>query len=171
MLVISSKEVHDFSSVQINLPTISKKVIIFGREQIPDSKVKVVDGTGREEETHVTVKFGLHTNDPEEVKEVVSGFGSFDIQLGKISKFSSDDYDVIKIDIKSEQIKQLNKLISYNLECTDTHPKYIPHITISYVEKDSCDNLLDNDYFEGTTVSVKEVVFSPKNGKDRKIAL
>jgi len=175
MLKISSVN-YDFSSVQLDFPKkIADKVINWGKKNIDENDIyndPDDDSLGREDNIHVTVKFGLHTSNPEEVKKVIEGFGEIPLKLGKVSKFdTNDDFDVIKIDIESDKLHQLNKLISKELECTDTHPKYIPHATVAYVTKGSCKDLVGNKFFVNEEHSFENIVFSPKNGKKEKINL
>ena len=119
MLNIKSSDLRrEFSNTQFSAPAkIAEEVQNWGKEKIPDDKVYNDPNDpsfGRETDTHVTVKFGLHTNNPDEVAEVVKGFGEFEVNLGKVSKFSSEKYDVLKIDVNSEKLHALNKLISDN---------------------------------------------------------
>lgn len=64
------------------------------------------DGSkGRETEMHITVKYGLHTKNPDDVADCVKSSKPIEVTLGKISKFDSDKYyDVLKIDIRSNQL-------------------------------------------------------------------
>lgn len=167
---------NKFSSTQIAVPgSIASKIQSWGKENIPESKVYIDpddSSFGREDDVHITVKFGLHTNNPKDVEKVVSEFGKIAIdRLGKVSRFTSDEYDVIKIDVHSKDLHRLNSLISQSLECTDTHPTYNPHITIAYVEKDSCNNLIDNEEFAGLQWSLSELDFSSQDGKKTTIRL
>jgi 2'-5' RNA ligase len=174
MLVITSGKVstssqvkREFSNTQISVPsTISSKVQTWSKKHIAESIVYTDPNDpsfGRETDSHVTVKFGLHTNNARDVEEVVSGFSVFTVKLGEVSKFSSEEYDVIKIDVHSEKLHELNALISKKLECTDTHPTYKPHLTIAYVKKGSCDDLLGDKVFKGSSWEVSEIEFSSKN--------
>ncbi len=125
-----AKERKEFSSTQFNLTGDLAFEIRHLAEQIhwDDLAEK-----GRETEPHITVKFGLHTNDPEVVRRAVQDCAPIAIQLGAASHFQSDAYDVVKIDVQSESLHALNRHICENLETTDTYPDYKPHITIAYV--------------------------------------
>jgi len=58
---------YDFSSVQCDLPDdISMNIKEWGRETIPDEDIHPEEG--REENTHVTVKYGIHITDPTELR-------------------------------------------------------------------------------------------------------
>lgn len=176
MLIVRSSQLkNSFSNTHVSVPEhISRKVQKWSEVHIPDTKVYSDPDDpsfGRERDSHVTVKFGLHTNNPDDVTKIVSDFGDLMITLGKISKFSSDQYDVIKIDVQSEDLCKLNSLISDKLKCTDTHPTYQPHLTISYVQKNSCDDLLGCSDFSGLQWTTSEIEFSSQDNNLTKIAL
>lgn len=93
----------------------------------------------REEHPHVTVRFGF---DPgvrmDQIEYTMRGKGPFELTLGGISCFygadSGKDYDVVKVDVTSPQLRALNSILG-GLPCTDTHKDYKPHATIAYVKK------------------------------------
>jgi len=98
---------------------------------------------GKEKEHHVTCLYGIHSENPEEVKKVVEHWvrhhsRTIYAKLGEVSIFAGGedkDYDVIKIDVESEDLHSLNKILKESLEHTDTHPTYHPHLTLAYVKK------------------------------------
>lgn len=163
----------DYSSVQINVPEgIAKSIRAFGKKYIKDNQLYIEDGHfGREEDTHITVKYGLITTNKKEVEEVINGFGAFDVVLGKVTQFSDvDDYDVLKIDVKSDKLKELHKKLS-KLKNEDTHPMYKPHCTLAYVLKGEGLDIVGNDEFEGISFNVNNVIFSTKTEKQIQIKL
>jgi 2'-5' RNA ligase len=110
------------------------------------------------------VKFGLHTNSAKEIEEILDGFGKFSVRLGSISRFtSSDDFDVLKIEVESEKLRELHRLLS-GLPNDDKFKEYKPHATISYINKGSNYNLSGNDAFSGEQFEVDAVIFSPVVG-------
>ena len=161
---------RSFASTQFDLPPeLADKVRAFGRT-IPDEELAA---DGRETTIHVTCKYGLHSDSPDEVRELVTGFGSFPIRLGRVSLFPADGtedqrggdrFDVVKIEVISPELVRLNKLISRNIECTDTHPRYNPHVTIAYVKPGEGRKYVGADDFDGDVFTASELVFS---GKDR----
>ncbi len=115
---------------------------------------------GREVEPHITVKYGTHTDDPEEIKEALKDIGFIRAKLGRISLFdTNEDYDVVKIDVVSSDLEKANKLISDKCKNTDSYPKYIPHATIAYVEKGTCEHLIGNKDLDGVEVVFEELAF------------
>ena len=157
---------YKYSCVMLEISNeIAKEVIEWGKKNIKEEDVYTDPedpSLGREDHIHITVKYGLHSSDPACVSDLIKDFGSFDVKFDKVSKFESENYDVIKIAIKSDKLRKLNKLISDNTQVTDKYPQYNPHATIAYVKKGSCDHLLGNDAFADLSADCKEVTFFSK---------
>jgi len=128
---------------------------------------------------HVTVKYGLHTSDPKEIIKLVNGCGAIELDFGNVTKFDinpnkfdvNPNFDVLKIDIKSDKLRKLNKLISDNMEHTDSFDNYVPHATLAYVKKGACEDLVNNDFFTSLTDTVDEIYFTGKDGVEHFIDL
>lgn len=124
------KATHRFASTQILLPGDLSAVLLDFAAQIPDDDL---GEDGRESEPHVTVRWGLHGDDAEAVREKLSGLGPVRYRLGKVTVFKGDDYDVVKVDVESPDLHALNSVLG-ELPHTDTFPDYHPHATIAYVK-------------------------------------
>lgn len=163
-LQLKAAATHEFSSTQIDVPTAEKKILLeFGKSFISDEDLAE---DGREDKPHITVKYGLHTNDAEDLKTLLAPLAPFEVTLKKTSIFAGKgeiDYDVVKIDVESAELRAINKLIADNLEVTDTHPKYVPHLTIAYVQKGKGANYIDDSTFAGQKIYFDKITFSDKN--------
>jgi 2'-5' RNA ligase len=108
---------------------------------IPDSDLYEPEDPqyGREKHPHVTVLFGLVTEDPNDVAKVLQGLGPASISFdSRISMFSNPgDYDVLKVDASSEDLEKIHDLLKEKLENKDEWPTYKAHLTIAYVKKDT----------------------------------
>lgn len=167
---------HDFSSTQVDIPAAEKKIILaFGKDFISDEDLAdEIDWEPREDKPHITVKFGLHTDNADDLKELLADVEPFEVTLRKTSIFAGKgetNYDVVKIDVESDALHALNKLISDNLETTDTHPKYIPHLTLAYVKKGKGAQYVGDKTFDGQTISFDKITFSDKNRNKTAIKL
>lgn len=152
------------SSTQFNLTPQAAKDFQGFAQDIPDSDLFDGDGFGRETEPHVTLLFGLTENDPKAVQQVLAGEGEAKATLGKVSLFKNPDYDVIKVDVESEKLQQLNKKLRDNLPYKSDFPDYQPHITLAYVKKGEGQKYEGDTRFEGQEVDLTNLVFS---GPDR----
>lgn len=162
-------EPRKFSSTQFNLPTEAAQLIRDVAAKIPDD---VLAKDGREDEPHITIKYGIHDDTPEAVKEAVANFPPVRVRLGKASIFQANEaqaqrggeqYDVVKIDVESEDLHKLNALIANAIPHTDTHPEYQPHITIAYVQPGYGEGIAAVlDSFDGLELTFDQLVFSDK---------
>jgi hypothetical protein len=173
-----SQSEHEFSCLMLNLtPAVSAIVSYWSRRFIPKEKLSVEEGEdlldGYEDTPHTTVKYGIHTSSPEEVRDCLEGHGPVLLKLGKVSKFEQKDkgIDVIHIEVESDLLREMNKDISSNLECTDEFNEYNPHITLAYVKSGSCDDLIGNDFFTMLSDTVDEALFAAKDGEEYFISL
>ena len=171
-LELKAAATHEFSSTQLDLSSDEKKKLIdFGQEFIDDADL-VEDG--REDNPHITVKYGLHADNADDLKELLADVKPFEVVLGKTSIFPGKgeiDYDVVKIDVESPELRAVNKLIADNLENSDTHPKYMPHLTIAYVAKGKGKKYIENNSFDGQKIYFDKITFSDKNRKKTVIKL
>lgn len=132
------EKIHEYSCLLFNLPGDLAFEVRQLAEQIPHEDLAE---DGRELNPHITIKFGLHTDDTEEVRQAIQDLKPVPIQIGKASIFQGTDkdtgkptHDVVKLDVESSALHDLNNNVSKRLECTDTHPEYKPHITLAYVK-------------------------------------
>jgi 2'-5' RNA ligase len=161
---------HEFSSTQANLPESIAKQFRAASARIPDEKLA---SDGRENEPHVTVKYGLHGEDAEPVRQLLADEPPITVKFGKASLFENEDADVLKVDIESEDLHRINKKIADALPNTDTHPEYKPHATIAYLKPGEGKAFAEKPVagVTGREVTIDRIVFSGKNGEKVEIAL
>jgi len=127
---------------------------------------------GLETEPHITILYGIHKDvKDEDVLDLFSDINTkeFDLKLSGIDCFKNKDYDVLKINIKSDKLNELNT-IAKSLPHTDTYPDYKPHLTIAYLKKGYGDTFSNKD-FETTLVNLDKIVYSKTNGEKISIPL
>lgn len=118
---------------------------------------------GYEQEPHVTVLYGFHPDvQPTEIEAVVKEFGEVTIELGAITRFESEEHDVLKIDIEGGSIFELNaKLVeAFAGRVTNKFPEYHPHMTLAYVKKGMYPELNDSPEFFGKAFTFNMAVYS-----------
>jgi 2'-5' RNA ligase len=144
------------------------EVVKWSQENI--DQVNLVD-SGYERESHITVLYGFEPSiAPEAVCDFVAGTGELMLKLEKISKFSQETCDVIKIDVKSESMTKLHRLLKQKFNVKTSYPDYHPHLTLAYVKPGSCDHLLGNCRFEGQIYFFDLAVYSTPGSAQRFIA-
>lgn len=128
-------------------------------------------------EPHVTVKYGLHTNNHEDVIPQLQGEKPIAAELGKTSVFKGSEkkipgtdkpvpYDVVTVEVKSPDLERLNKKLTDGSKNTTTFP-YSPHVTLAYVKSGEGEKYAGKTDFEGQKYTFDGVTFSPadKSGK------
>jgi 2'-5' RNA ligase len=164
---------YDYASTQVNLPgDIAKRIMDWGKENIPDEEVSNADDTqGREDSPHITILYGIVDDSPRQVIDLFQGEPQVTATLGKVSLFENDDYDVVKISVESEDLAAFQKLLWDEVEHESDYPEYKPHVTIAYVKPGSGSLYSGVTEFEGTEVTFDTVVFSPSDGEKTNIRL
>jgi 2'-5' RNA ligase/GNAT superfamily N-acetyltransferase len=160
-----------YSSTQVDLPfDMATRLKEISVEQIPDSDLDKTEG--REENPHITVKYGIHDEFPEAVEEALIGYGPAAATIGKIGIFEAAEYDVVYLGVESADLTLLNKVISENVNVTDTQKSYIPHITLGYVKKGRATKYAGRDTdLTGQTVVFDKIMFHSRNGEEYVIPL
>lgn len=151
---------------------IREKILSLGESIIPDNCLYAPQEKGREDEPHVTVLYGIETEDPSQVKGITSSEKPFQIELGNISKFSADEYDVLKIEVlATKNLRQLHERIKKEVKNQQTYPNYVPHVTLAYAKKGSCDKHLGDHKLKGEKIAIEELTFSTPDGTQENFKL
>lgn len=160
---------HSYSWVYVDLPKeISSKIIELGKEiDSNDLFVKEADG-GLETDPHVTVKYGLLTEDISDVRDCLEKAKGGKVYLGKSSVFECDEYDVVKVSVESEALDILHTKLNC-LPHEDKHIEYKPHATIAYV-KAGKGKKYDGKFVVGKEFKIVECYFG-NNKKDYTVKL
>ena len=127
---------------------------------------------GIETEPHITILYGIHKEvDDEQVMAMFSDIkeSDFDLEVNGLDCFYNKDYDVLKMDIKSEKLNELNNLAK-KLPNTSTYPDYRPHITVAYLTKGNGKNYVDLN-FRTKINTIDKIVYSKTNGTKIEIPL
>ena len=84
---------------------------------------------------HITVAFGININtDINLIKEIVRNRPSY-FQITELSLFENDNFDIIKFDVMSSDLRILNHIIKSKMEVKSIYNEYHPHLTVAYVPK------------------------------------
>lgn len=172
-LIAQTKKVKqgDYSCLMALVPhDLAQEIVEFGVRTVPDDKLYLdEDGKlGRELESHITIKYGLLTNDAKDVRRSFNNEKPFKAKLGKVKHFQPPElpFDVLTVEIISEDLEKANKKICDNFECAKglVSDEYHPHITIAYMKRDTAKEYIGSDIFDGKEVELDTVIFSPHKG-------
>src|SRR3990167_6120006 len=170
------RDTHSFSTTQVNLPAAHAARIVQMAQAIPDEDI-AEDGRAGDSEgsaPHVTVKYGIHSTDVEDVRTVLADEPPIVVTLGATSFFPNSESgsgDVLKIDVDSPDLHRLNAKIADALKTTETHPTYIPHVSLAYLKPGKGKQYEGDDSLKGQTMTLDTLTFSTKDGKIFEIPL
>lgn len=172
----TDKFIYEYSCAMLNLSDdIATKVIEWARENVPEDALYINEDSGidgYEDSPHVTVKYGLHDVEPDRLKKLIDGHGPIKIKFGLVEKFDQNpNFDVLKITVDGKDLHKLNKHISNNMPHTDTFKEYKPHVTLAYVKKNACNELISNMFFDKLEDEVYEIYFTSKTGHEHFLEL
>lgn len=167
---------YEYSSVHVlAAPKLSSEIIAWSTKQIPDEDIFVSQedpNFGREDDIHVTILYGIHSEKSAKTKKLLLGERPVRIKLGKTGTFTNPpDFDVVWIDIISPDLHRLNRKLEDHLDFTNKYSEYKPHMTLAYVKKGKGKKHGSLDHWEGTEFICDHVIFSSKNGTKEKISL
>lgn len=160
---------HSYSCALFALPPqIAETIRRFAKAQIPDADLAE---DGREENPHITLKYGLHTQDGAEVVAAMKGCGPVRVCFGALETFPGEDYDVVYAPVESAGLMEMNKRISAKLEHTDTHPEYRPHATLAYVKAGQGEKYAGSEVLMDLCTTLRHLEFSNKAKQVTRIPL
>ncbi len=138
---IINEETHEFGCLMAELSFEQNNWMTDVLKLIDENDLYIVgDGYGLEFEPHITILYGLHSNEIKDnniitnCKSIMSEFTGL-INLQNISIFENDDFDVVKFDIENNFLINANAYLKNNYPYTTKFSDYHAHCTIAYVKK------------------------------------
>lgn len=126
---------------------------------------------GRATDPHVTLFYGLHTEDPDEVAAKVACLRSpLQYKLCGLAVFEKGDYDVLYLQVTSPALVILNHKLR-SLPYTTDYPRYLPHCTVACVKAGEGWRLAKSLEPVNAIGQCAEAVFSDADGKKTKFSL
>lgn len=120
-----------FASVQVNITGPVAKSILEMAAAIPDDALAE---KGREDQPHVTAKFGVKPEVSIADLRAAVGSVSGSMTFGTTAFFPADGYDVVFVTVNSQDLRDLNASIADGVSSVETQDNYVPHATIAHVE-------------------------------------
>jgi 2'-5' RNA ligase len=129
------KDPYDYGCMMIyyDMPNWQKVLDMISDDDLYEDDT---DQFGKEYEPHVTVLYGLHSDevDDDELFSHIIDREPPTLSMSNISLFNNEKYDVIKFDVDGDGLHDMNKILRYNFPYTNNYPDYHPHSTIAYVK-------------------------------------
>ena len=163
---------HEFNCLMLKVPFKNWESFL---SKIDKEDLYEEDGNnyGLETESHVTVLYGLHEEVDENqlinfVKEHCSK--PIEISISKMGVFKNSKFEVLKLDVDSQELRDLNKIICENFSYTSKFPDYNPHITISYLKKGTSQKYL-KELKTPVTKSLDTFLYSKVDGSKKEFKI
>jgi len=160
----------NYSCVMALVPhDLAQEIVAWGVRNVPDEDL-YLDGEkfGRELESHITIKYGLLTDDGKHVRRSFNDSKPFKAKLGKVRHFEPPElpFDVLTIEVISDDLQKANAMICDKFDCAEglVSDEYKPHITIAYMKRGDAKEYVGADEFEGKEIVLDTVIFSPNKG-------
>jgi 2'-5' RNA ligase len=140
--------------------------IVTLQDMIEESDIYTESGDnsyGLEDEPHTTLLFGFNNDvDPGEVLSMCKDFKYPPMTLENCSCFNNEKYDVLKFDVNSKVLHQVNSELKtkYDGRFTNSYPDYHPHSTIAYIKKGKGQHYVDLFKNYSFLVTPNQLVYS-----------
>lgn len=124
---------------------------------------------GKEKNPHVTILYGIEASDETKAKGLLNRMNKkINVQLGKVTLFTNNpQFDVLKIDVHSQDLTQLNALLSKSVKFKNDYPGYHPHLTLAYLKKGQGKQYNGDNRFEGMNLSLDTIIYSDGNTTEK----
>jgi 2'-5' RNA ligase len=125
---------------------------------------------GLEDEPHVTVLYGIHSDkvDDDKVMELVKKMDwKQPISIGKPSLFENEKYDVLKLGANAEWLKEANRHLCESLPYSNDYPDYNAHVTVAYLKPGKGKEVVERLGDFGTEIVPNKMVYSLPNGEKK----
>ena len=126
-----------------------------------------------ETDPHITVKFGIPPDSVDDVKKVAAKFPPVQVTFGEIGLFITEKFDVLKIGVEGPGLRLLSAAIGAKFDTQDTHPLYVPHLTLAYLKPGQGRKYAKNggNPLYGRRAVLDTLIFSDKDGNQTPIKL
>lgn len=154
----------EYGCVMLEVPEAIAETIRLEQQKIPTGHL-VNDGL--EDFLHVTLLYGIVGASIEEVVKAVRLIDQVDVIFGATSAFDNEDSSVLKIDIDSPALHRQHARLSSALPYLQTHPEYLPHVTLAYMQPGSGRELHGESVVSGKASRLTHAIVSVDGKKIR----
>ena len=142
----------------------------FGSE-IPDAELyREGDDFGLEKSPHVTILYGIQSQDVGPVKEIAAKFGPLTVACGRVTMFDNADndkpYQPLYVPVYGGPLTKFNRRLKALPYQNDYDGRFIGHICVAYLKRGEAKKWCGDGRFAGKFITMNHLVFStPDHGK------
>jgi len=157
--IAAGEQAHEYSGAQVAIDPVRAGAIQAVAQHIAPEDLA---DQGIEKRPHITIRHGLHTENPDDVAKVIADEGHVAVTGGALEVFKTPEADVLVQRVDSPDLVRLNKKLDA-LPNTQTFPDYKPHITIAYLKPGTGEKYLGiKTGLEGETMVFPAAEFTGK---------
>jgi len=120
---------------------------------------------GFETEYHITVCYGIHGDDSDQVEHVLREQGPVAASLARLEVFSTPEFDVLHVAVESASFADMHTRLIESIPNTQSHGEYNPHVTLAYLKPGlGAKYLKAMGDFHYKSVAFDTLEFSSRNG-------
>lgn len=124
---------------------------------------------GLEDEPHTTLLYGLHPEvSTKDVQSILNKYTFSTVKVHNASLFQNNDYDVLKFDVKGDNLHQCNADLKQHPH-TSNFPDYHPHLTIGYIQSGNGQKYVDMLKGQKFWLAPQYAIYSKPDGSKEKI--
>jgi len=121
------------------------------------------DDFGREKDPHVTILYGfINDLQKNELDNFFKKIHPFKIKIDGIGTFDNEKFCVLKYNIQSDVLNELNATFKKYPHVTD-YPDYKPHMTIAYIKKSEEERYKSIKYPIKAEILIDKIIYSGIN--------
>jgi hypothetical protein len=124
------------------------------------------DSYGLETEPHVTLLYGIHSDDVDDVDlfNVCEQHNYSGITVHTVSAFKNEKFEVLKFEVQGNGLRECNRELMKTFPYTSDYPDYHPHCTIAYLKPGTSDKYVEAMKGISYVVAPSRLVYSKPNG-------
>jgi hypothetical protein len=165
------EKTYEFGCVMVDVPVKNWNEITSFIDTDDIYTVSDNDTYGIQDRPHLTLLYGTHKEvTSEQVESLLKNVKPFSIEIDGVDIFENKDYDVVKFNVKKNDLLQSIFDSLSTLPNSNSFKDYKPHITIAYVKKGTGKKYIKSDY-KWKVDNINEVTYSMVDGNEYKFSL
>lgn len=127
---------------------------------------------GYEDEYHVSLLYGINEGNIDTLRPILSKIPEIEVNFGNISIYKTNpNFDFVVVEVESPTLTNVHEYLKETIDHDKVIEDFKLYCTLAFVEKDSCDNLEGDDFYNSLSGIIDLLKFSSNTGKNIEIQL